>query len=64
MKKFVKIAITIAAVAALTVQAFAATPKYFYKPVNLPKIPTITVPHIDVSKAVSDHIASNPIDVE
>lgn len=59
MKKFVKIAITVLAISALSVQVFAATP--LYKPVKLPKIPTITVPHYDFSSAVDAYLKEHPI---
>ena len=60
MKKFVKIAITVVAISALSVQAFAATP--LYKPVKIPTI-KITVPHYDFSYAVDQYLKEHPIDI-
>lgn len=59
MKHITKLAITIAAVAALSVNVLAATP--LYKPVKLPKIPTITLPHYDFSYAVDAYLKEHPI---
>lgn len=61
MKKFVKIVVTVLAISALSVQVFAATP--LYKPVKLPKIPTITVPHYDFSYAVEQYLKEHPLDI-
>lgn len=60
MKKFVKIAVTVLAISALSVQVFAATP--LYKPVKLPKY-TITVPHYDFSYAVEQYLKEHPINI-
>ena len=60
MKKFVKIAITVLAISALSVQAFAATP--LYKPVKIPTI-KITVPHYDFSYAVEQYLKEHPINI-
>lgn len=59
MKKIAKIAIIIAIVSSISVQVFAATP--LYKPVKLPKIPTITVPHYDFSYAVEQYLKEHPV---
>lgn len=61
MKHITKLAIAIAAVAALSVNIFAATP--LYKPVKLPKIPTITLPHYDFSYAVEQYLKEHPISI-
>lgn len=58
MKKIVKIVITIAAVAVLSVNIFAATP--LYKPIKLPSY-TITLPHYDFSYAVDQYLKEHPI---
>lgn len=58
MKHITKLAITIAAVAALSVNIFAATP--LYKPVKLPSY-TITLPHYDFSYAVDQYLKEHPI---
>ena len=58
MKKIVKIVITIAAVAVLSVNIFAATP--LYKPIKLPSY-TITLPHYDFSAAVDAYLKEHPI---
>lgn len=60
MKKSIKIAITVLAISALSVQVFAATP--LYKPVKLPKY-TITVPHYDFSYAVEQYLKEHPINI-
>ena len=59
MKKLIKMVIMLAAVSALYVQAFAATP--LYKPVKLPEIPTITLPRMDFSAAVDAYLKDHPI---
>ena len=59
MKHITKLAIAIATVAALSVNIFAATP--LYKPVKLPTIPTITLPHYDFSYAVEQYLKEHPI---
>lgn len=59
MKKIMKIAIIIAIVSSISVQAFAATP--LYNPVKLPKIPTITVPKMDFSAAIDAYLKEHPI---
>ena len=63
MKKIMKIAIIIAIiiviVSSISVQAFAATP--LYKPVKLPKIPTITVPKMDSSVAIDAYLKEHPV---
>lgn len=58
MKKIIAIILT---VCALTISASAATP--LYKPVNLPKIPTITLPHYDFSYAVEQYLKEHPISI-
>ena len=58
MKHIIKTSIIIAAVAALSVNIFAATP--LYKPVKLPTI-KITVPHYDFSYAVDAYLKEHPI---
>ena len=60
MKKLIKMVIMLAAVSALSVQAFAATP--LYKPVKLPTI-KITVPHYDFSYAVEQYLKEHPINI-
>lgn len=62
MKKFAKIAIIIAIVSSISVQAFAATP--LYKPVKLPKIPTITVPKMDFSAAIDAYLKEHPLNID
>lgn len=61
MKHITKLVITIATVTALSVNIFAAT--HLYKPVKLPKIPTITVPHYDFSYAVEKYLKEHPLDI-
>ena len=58
MKKLIAIMLT---VCALSISASAATP--LYKPVKLPKIPTITVPHYDFSYAVEQYLKEHPINI-
>lgn len=58
MKKFAKIAIIIAIVSSISVQAFAATP--LYKPVKFPSI-QITFPHYDFSYAVEQYLREHPV---
>ncbi len=58
MKKIIAIMMT---VCALTISASAATP--LYKPVKLPTIPTITVPHYDFSYAVNAYLEEHPLDI-
>ena len=58
MKKIMKIAIVIAIVSTISIQAFAATP--LYKPVKLPTI-NITVPHYDFSYAVEQYLKEHPV---
>ena len=58
MKKIMKIAIIIAIVSSISVQAFAATP--LYKPVKLPTI-KITLPHYDFSYAVNKYLEEHPV---
>ena len=58
MKKIIALML---AVCALTISAAAATPKYFYKPVKLPAIPTITLPKMDFSAAVDAYIKDHPV---
>lgn len=58
MKHITKLAITIAAVVALSVNIFAATP--LYKPIKMPKI-QITLPHYDFSYAVDQYLKEHPI---
>ena len=60
MKKLIKMVIMLAAVSALSVQAFAATP--LYKPVKIPTI-KITVPHYDFSYAVEQYSKEHPLDI-
>ena len=60
MKKLIKMVIMLAAVSALSVQAFAATP--LYKPVKIPSI-NITLPHYDFSYAVSKYLEEHPINI-
>lgn len=59
MKHIIKTSIILAAVASLSVNVLAATP--LYKPVKLPKIPTITVQHYDFSAAVDAYLKEHPI---
>ena len=61
MKHITKLAIILAAVAAMSVNIFAATP--LYNPVKLPKIPTITVQHYDFSYAVEQYLKEHPLDI-
>lgn len=58
MKHIIKTSIILAAVAALSVNIFAATP--LYKPVKLPSY-TITLPHYDFSYAVEKYLKEHPI---
>ena len=58
MKKLIKMVIMLAAVSALSVQAFAATP--LYKPVKIPTV-KITLPHYDFSYAVSKYLEEHPV---
>ena len=58
MKKLIAIIIT---ASVLAISAYAATPKYFYKPVKLPAIPTITLPKMDFSAAVDAYLEEHPI---
>ena len=58
MKKIIAIILT---VCALTISASAATP--LYKPVKLPAIPTITLPHYDFSYAVEQYLKEHPINI-
>lgn len=58
MKKIMIIAIIIAIVSSISVQAFAATP--LYKPVKLPSI-QITLPHYDFSYAVEQYLKEHPV---
>lgn len=60
MKKLIKMVVMLAAVSALSVQVFAATP--LYKPVKIPTI-KITVPHYDFSYAVEQYLKEHPISV-
>lgn len=58
MKKIIAIMMT---VCTLTISASAATP--LYKPVKLPKIPTITVPHYDYSASIDAYLEEHPLDI-
>lgn len=58
MKKFAKIAIIIAIVSSISVQAFAATP--LYKPVKIPTF-KITLPHYDFSYAVEQYLKDHTV---
>ena len=58
MKKLIAIVLT---VCALSISASAATPKYFYKPVKLPTIPTITLQRMDFSAAVDAYLKDHPV---
>ena len=60
MKKLIKMVVMLAAVSALSVQVFAATP--LYKPVKIPTI-KITVPHYDFSYAVEQYLKEHPISI-
>ena len=62
MKKLIKMVVMLAAVSALSVQAFAATPNPLFKPVKIPTI-KITVPHYDFSYAVEQYLKEHPISV-
>ena len=58
MKKIIAIIIT---ASVLAISASAVTPKYFYKPVKLPAIPTITLPKMDFSAAVDAYLKDHPV---
>lgn len=58
MKKLIAI---ILSASVLAITASAATP--LYKPVKLPKIPTITVPHYDFSYAIEQYLKEHPISI-
>ena len=60
MKHIIKTSIILAAVAALSVNIFAATP--LYKPVKLPSY-TITLPHYDFSYAVEQYLKEHPLGI-
>ena len=60
MNKIAKIAIIIAIVSSISVQAFAATPNPLFKPVKIPTI-KITVPHYDFSYAVEQYLKEHPV---
>ena len=60
MKKLIKMVVMLAAVSALSVQVFAATP--LYKPVKIPTI-KITVPHYDFSYAIEQYLKEHPISI-
>ena len=60
MKHIIKTSIVLAAVAALSINTFAATP--LYKPVKLPAF-KITVPHYDFSYAVEQYLKEHPLDI-
>lgn len=61
MKHIIKTSIILVAVTALSMNIFAATP--LYKPVKLPKIPTITLPHYDFTYAVEQYLKEHPLDI-
>ena len=60
MRKIIVLLLTVALLAALSVPAFAVTPKWEYKPIKLPQIkPDIGF----VQSAIAKWLIENPIDL-
>ena len=56
MKNIIRLTVIAATLLALAMPTFAATPKQFYKPVKIPKIPNISV---NVKVTISDSYFDN-----